>query len=133
MIIRHQGGFLEVTAKLETIITLSCDRCLQQYNQRLQVDQQEMIILDAAADQPIDYPLEQELAWEDLVETLSPQGHFQPEGWLYERLCLSLPSKQLCNQDCTGLIPANSTINSEPSTVIDHRWEALELLKKQLS
>lgn len=133
MAVRHQGSFLEVTAKVETIITLSCDRCLQQYNQRLQVDQQEMIILDTAADQPIDYPLEQELAWEDLVETLSPQGHFQPEVWLYEQLCLSLPSKQLCNQDCAGLAPANSTTNSEPPEVIDHRWEALELLKKQLS
>jgi len=135
LVVHHQGTFLEVTAQVETIITLSCDRCLQQYNQRLRLDQTEVIILDPKADKVQDYPLEQEVAWEELVETLSPQGHFSPDTWLYEQLCLSLPSKQLCNIDCLG-IPVESQFSSdipEDSPKKDHRWEALEILKKQLS
>ncbi len=136
MVVRHQGTFLEVNAQVETIITLSCDRCLQQYNQRLRVDQTEIIVLDPKVDQVQDYPLEQEVPWEELVETLSPQGHFSPETWLYEHLCLSLPSKQLCNSDCLGIsvapqLPSNPPPEDSPQR--DHRWEALEILKKQLS
>ena len=135
MVVHHQGTFLEVTAQVETIITLSCDRCLQQYNQRLRVDQTEIIVLDPKADQVQDYPLEQEVAWEELVETLSPQGYLSPDTWLYEQLCLSLPSKQLCNTDCLG-IPVDSQFQSpipEDTFKTDDRWEALEILKKQLS
>lgn len=135
MMVRHQGTFLEVNAQVETIITLSCDRCLQQYNQRLRVEQTEIIILDPKVDQVQDYPIEQEVPWEELVETLSPQGHFSPETWLYEHLCLSLPSKQLCNPDCPGIAVAPPSISSPPEGFPqgDHRWEALETLKKQLS
>jgi uncharacterized protein len=135
MVVHHQGTFLEVNAQVETIITLSCDRCLQQYNQRLRVDQLEIIILDPKADQVVDYPLEQEVAWEELVETLSPQGYFSPDTWIYEQLCLSLPSKQLCSLDCPGILVDESVVENLPEDAppIDHRWEALELLKKQLS
>jgi len=135
MVVKHQGTFLEVTAQVETIITLSCDRCLQQYNQRLRVDQTEIINLDPKADQEQNYPLEQEVGWEDLVETISPKGHFSPDTWLYEQLCLSLPSKQLCNTDCVGIPLDQQTQqeNQQDSPKIDHRWEALETLKKQLS
>ena len=135
MVIHHQGTFLEVNAQVETIITLSCDRCLQQYNQRLRVDQTEIIILDPKAAQLQEFPLEQEVLWEELVETLSPQGYFSPDTWIYEQLCLSLPSKQLCNLDCAGILvdePVTENLHEE-SPAIDHRWEALELLKKQLS
>lgn len=135
VVVHHQGTFLEVTAQVETIITLSCDRCLQKYNQRLRVDQTEIVVLDPKADQVQDYPPEQEVAWEELVETISPQGHFSPDTWLYEQLCLSLPSKQLCNTDCLG-IPVDPQVQddaSDDSPQRDHRWEALEILKKQLS
>lgn len=135
MVVHHQGSFLEVNAQVETIITLCCDRCLQQYNQRLRVEQTEIIVLDPKADQEQEYPLEQEVAWEELVETLSPQGNFSPDTWLYEHLCLSLPSKQLCNLACPGIPVAEKVQENlqEDSPQIDHRWEALELLKKQLS
>lgn len=127
--VTHQGNYLDVAASSETIITLTCHRCLQQYNHRLKVDSAELIWLDELACQLENEPLEQEVALEDLVETLSPQGYFQPETWLYEQLCLALPPRQLCDQNCQG-IPMN---NLGTQSAKDRRWQALENLKRQLS
>ena len=128
MQVTHKGNYLEVSAQAETIITLTCDRCLQQYNHRLQVDASEMVWLDESADQPDEGPLERETALEDLIETLPPQGYFQPDVWLYEQLCLATPPRQLCDPNCLGI-----QINEPGSAALtDRRWQALENLKKQL-
>lgn len=127
--VTHRGNFLEVSAKVESIITLTCYRCLQQYNYRLAVDTSEIIWLDEAASKLDDAPLEREVALEDLVETLPPQGYFYPSEWLYEQMCLEIPQRQLCNQECGGIQTATSKV-SEKST--DQRWASLEALKKQL-
>lgn len=100
MQIRHGGTFLEVSAQAETIITLTCDRCLKQYNYKLSINTSELIWLDKEATQEKDYPLEREISIEDLAESLSHTGHFEPETWLYEQLCLAMPLKQLCSKDC---------------------------------
>jgi uncharacterized protein len=126
--VTHKGNYLEVWAKAETIITLTCDRCLKQYNHRLKIDASELVWLDESAEQPDDGPLERETALEDLVETLPPQGYFQPDVWLYEQLCLAFPPRQLCDQMCQGI-----QINDQGSAALtDRRWQALEDIKKQL-
>lgn len=127
--VTHQGNYLEVSVQVDTIVTLSCDRCLQQYNHRLAVDASEMVWLDESAEQPDDGPLERETSLDDLVETLSPQGYFQPGDWLYEQVCLAIPPRQLCDQQCPG-IKVNQTDTSASAN--DRRWEALEALKRQL-
>ncbi len=128
IMIRHGGTFLEVTVEGETIITLTCDRCLQQYNRRLQLDTSEIIWLDKEAELPHHYPQEREIAWEDLSETLSPEGHFETQSWLYEQLSLAVPLRQLCGKDCQP--PAAKTNDNQPIT--DSRWASLEALKQQL-
>ena len=65
---------------------------------------------------------------EDLSETLSPDGHFDAQGWLYEQLCLAVPLRQLCGKDCQP--PKTKTEENEPK--IDSRWSGLEALKQQL-
>lgn len=126
--VKHQGNYLEVSARAETIVTLTCHRCLQQYNHRLSVDTSELIWLDESAAQPDEGPLERETALEDLVETLPPQGYFQPDSWLYEQLCLAIPPRQLCDRQCQGIPIAD---NGNASSA-DRRWAALESLKRQL-
>lgn len=127
--VTHQGNYLEVSVQAETIVTLTCDRCLQQYNHRLAVDAAEMLWLDESAEQPDDGPLERETALDELVETLPPQGYFQPGDWLYEQVCLALPPRQLCDRQCPGIEVDNTEV---PTSVKDRRWEALEALKRQL-
>ncbi|NEQ28389.1 MAG: DUF177 domain-containing protein [Microcoleus sp. SIO2G3] len=126
--VSHKGNYLEVSAQAETIITLTCHRCLQQYNHRLKLDASELVWLDESANQPDDGPLERETALEDLVETLPPQGYFQPDTWLYEQLCLAIPPRQLCDNQCPGI----QVTHTESASPTDRRWEALEALKRQL-
>lgn len=128
--VKHCGNYLEVSVQAETIVTLTCHRCLQQYNHRLSIDTSEMIWLDESASQPERGPVEKETALEDLVETLPPQGYFAPDVWLYEQLCLALPLRQLCDRNCPGI---SSTSDSTLEVSSDGRWNALERLKQQLS
>ncbi|NES24506.1 MAG: DUF177 domain-containing protein [Symploca sp. SIO3E6] len=127
--VTHKGNYLEVSGQGSTIITLTCHRCLQQYNHRLKVDASELIWLDESAEQPDYVPLEREIPLEDLVETLHPQGNFDVDTWLYEQLCLAMPLQQLCAQECPG-IPVNE--QGSLSSPKDRRWEALESFKGKL-
>ncbi|HEY9615228.1 MAG TPA: YceD family protein [Microcoleaceae cyanobacterium] len=126
----HQGNYLEVSAKAEAIVTLSCHRCLQQYNYRLSITPTELIWLSETPDNTDLALLERDISSEDLIETLPPQGYFEPETWLYEQLCLELPQRQLCDQNCQGIEVQEAT-PSQPA--IDRRWASLESLKNQLS
>ncbi|MBD2386840.1 YceD family protein [Cylindrospermum sp. FACHB-282] len=127
--VRHQGTFLEVSVQAETIITCTCNRCLQQYNQRLALDTQEIIWLDETANEDQDLPLEREVTVEDLVETVSPEGYFYPSEWLYEQMCLAVPQRQLCDRKCPGIKPVAANTPEKP---IDRRWASLQNLKNQL-
>ena len=126
--VQHHGNYLEVSAQAETIITLTCHRCLQQYNYRLAIDTSEIIWLEEASSQLNEGPLERELAFEDLVETCAPQGYFYPSEWLYEQLCLAIPQRQLCDAECVGIQVTTQTGSAQ----FDKRWASLEALKKQL-
>lgn len=130
VVVRHGTTFLEVKGTASTIVTLTCDRCLQQYNHRVAVDAQEIIWLDEAAATSQDLPLEQEVNPDDLVESLSPYGHFEPDTWIYEQICLQLPQRQICDASCQGLKVEESQ-STQP--VVDDRWAALEVLKQQLA
>ena len=128
--VRHRGNFLEVSAQAETITTLICHRCLQNYNTRIQVDTSEFIWLQEP--RPEDYADEVEVGLDELFETLPPQGHFESDKWIYEQLCLAMPQRQLCDADCAGIVnPTASTDDALP--VNDQRWAALSTLKQQLS
>jgi uncharacterized protein len=127
--VSHRGNYLEVSGKAEAIVTLTCDRCLQQYNHRIVVDTSELIWLQKLADDPDADLLEREVAYEDLVETLDPEGYFQPLDWLYQQFCLAIPPRQLCDANCPGIQIESS---SEPSMLVDRRWASLQSIKEHL-
>jgi uncharacterized protein len=72
--VKHQGNYLDVRVKAEAIATLSCDRCLKHYNHRLAVETAELIWL-AEPSEAEPEALEAEIAFDDLVESLPPQGY----------------------------------------------------------
>jgi uncharacterized protein len=125
--VSHRRTYLEVQGNAETIVTLTCDRCLQCYNHRLSLDTSELIWLEEAAIAEQE-PLEREVGVEELVETLSPQAYFEPDTWLYEQLCLALPQRQICDAACPGI----AVEAAQPSSSLtDHRWAALAALQQQ--
>ncbi len=129
----HCQTYLEVSTQAEAIMTLTCDRCLQQYNYRLVANTTELIWLDEAADLAVHTAsTELEIAPEDLVESLSPHGTFDPAGWLYEQMCLALPLRQLCDATCPGIVTEGDQVPAL-NPPVDRRWAALESLKQQLS
>ncbi|ASC69271.1 hypothetical protein XM38_001980 [Halomicronema hongdechloris C2206] len=130
--VSHQGNYLQVSGQAETIVTLTCHRCLQNYNHRLLVETQELIWLENSQEK-VAAPLEQEVTTEDLVETLPPNGYFHPNTWLYEQLCLALPQRQLCASDCPGVSAKESSGEVPSSGLADQRWSALAALKQQLA
>ena len=129
----HQGSYLDVSTQADTIVTLCCDRCLQQYNHRLSIEASEMIwFKDKAAEETYEPNTEIEVALEDLVESLVPDGTFDPAEWLYQHLCLELPQRKLCDQDCSGIEIPDQGSKDHAQKPVDNRWAALESLKKQL-
>jgi len=127
--VAHRTTYLEVTGKAEAIATLTCHRCLQNYNHRLSIETTELIWLEDEKVEEESLPIEREVKVEDLSETLSSRSYFLPEAWLYEQLCLTLPLQQICDSQCQGIIP-DRQVDESP---IDCRWAALEALKKQIS
>lgn len=121
----HHGTALEVSAEVETILTLCCARCLQPYNQLLRAEVRELIdfrtgpsFAEGGAD-----PL-----GDDLDDRLDPLGRLDPERWLFEQLSLRLPLVNRCGDDCPG--PARWS--SDASTT-DPRWAALKALSTPLA
>jgi uncharacterized protein len=126
--VTHQGNYLEVTAQATTIVTLSCDRCLQHYNHRLSCDASEMIWLKDSELLLNELPLDADFDVEEIVEHLPENGDFDVAKWVYEQLCLALPQRQLCDGDCPGIeLP-----KPNPEDLVDRRWAALQALKGQL-
>jgi len=128
--VAHKGTYLEVSGIAEAIVTLTCHRCLQQYNHRIVVDTSELIWLDEDAQEFDVGILDREIVVEDLVETLPPNGYFQASDWLYQQMCLAIPQRQLCDPKCRG-IQLNKTDSSTEQ--IDSRWASLEALRERLN
>ena len=122
--VAHRGTFIEVFGSFQTIVTLCCHRCLQTYNHRLQAEPSEVLWLESAETAAV---TAETAGLEDLVETLPAEGEFDVEDWIYQQLCLALPQRQLCAEDCAGL-----TAHLEEATVTDRRWDALQKLKQNL-
>jgi len=129
LVVRHGGNFLEVSVEAETIVTLSCDRCLQNYNHRLAIEASELIWLEAIDPDLQSLPQEREVALEDLSEALPPDGQFASEQWLYEQFSLAFPFRRLCGDDCDG---AAKTFSGDKNQ-IDSRWNSLASLKSKLA
>ena len=128
VVVRHGSNFLEVSSQAETITTLVCDRCLQHYNHRLMIDTSELIWLESELENIEDIPTEREVLLEDLSETLLPNGHFDPEAWLFEQLSLALPLRKVCGDNCPGV----ATESIAEDNHLDSRWSSLAILKEQL-
>jgi uncharacterized protein len=128
----HHGNYLQVSATAETIVTLTCDRCLQSYNHRLATQASELIWLqEAILDDVVEgITFTGDLEDPALTEAIPPNGYFYPEDWLYQQLCLALPQRQLCDTACPGIAVAATEETEKQS--LDQRWAILAELKHQL-
>ncbi|MDG2991176.1 DUF177 domain-containing protein [Candidatus Synechococcus calcipolaris G9] len=125
--VTHLKSYIQVKTEVKTIITLTCDRCLQNYNHRLFCDAEELLWL-ATATEP-DAP--QDGLAGDLVEAVDAQGTLDLADWLYQQLCLALPHPQRCEATCPGIQLKPEPI-TPPTESWDDRWAALAQLRQAL-
>jgi uncharacterized protein len=118
--VAHHGTALEVSAAVETIVTLCCARCLGQFNQSLRADVRELIAFRGG---PAPADGLAEVTGEELDDRLDPQGRFDPERWLFEQLSLRLPLVNRCGDAC----PGPDRWSSAPAAG-DPRWASLKAL-----
>lgn len=135
----HRGNVLELEGEASTIVTLCCDRCLQDFNHPLAFRSRELLWLGEQARQAGLDPEAMlasggggeagallDLEPDDLCESLDPSGDFEPEHWLFEQLSLQLPLVNRCGADCPG--PPQADLDGNAS--IDPRWAALRNLQQ---
>ena len=127
----HRGNILEVSGSAQTIVCLSCDRCLKHFNRELSTATNELIWLGDRED-------EAEMAEEGLdassvdglVECLDPRGLFEPERWVFEQLSLQMPAVNFCGDGCPGMPQSvNQELTASVTPSADPRWEALLSLR----
>lgn len=117
--VSHRGHFLEVSAEARTIVTLTCHRCLQQFNHRLHLEVEEIILIRDPEPLPLELELQDE---EDLLESLPPNGELDVEDWMYQHLHLQMPRQLPCRPDCPGIAVEATAPTADP------RWAALASL-----
>lgn len=117
--VSHRGHFLEVSAEARTIVTLTCHRCLQQFNHRLHLEVEEIILIRDPEPLPLELELQDE---EDLLESLPPNGELDVEDWMYQHLHLEMPRQLPCRPDCPGIAVEATALTADP------RWAALASL-----
>ena len=131
----HRGNVLAVEGKLNTIVTLCCDRCLNQVNQKLSCTPSELIWLGNEQPTADELELSGEVAeMEGLVDVLDPRGQFDPQQWAFEQLNLLLPVVNHCGDHCPGPpgLQQQPVIPDTKTKAVDPRWQALQQLQQQI-
>ena len=137
----HRSNVLEVEGEASTIVTLCCDRCLQDFNQALGARNRELIWLgEASRADGVDEDVVLESAAQLLdleadafTESLDPAGDFDPAHWIFEQLHLLLPVVNHCGELCPGPNLAGpgqgaAGVDAAGARPIDPRWAALKQL-----
>ena len=138
VIAEHQGDMLSVKGDIETVVNLSCDRCLSSFNKQLGFNEQELIWIRETYPKEISSSKDMSFTLPDsMIEVISPTKEFDPERWIFEHLNLRLEPINLCGSNCPG--PAklsspkaaqNIKHTSHCSEDFDPRWSTLKKLIK---
>ena len=125
--IRKMTGFFELQFHTEGVVTVSCDRCLDDMDQPISADNSLVVKLgDTYSD-------------DDTVTIDEHEGILDLSWFIYEFTMLAIPIKHVhapgkCNSAMTQkLAELSGAVRSgeeEAEAPIDPRWEALRKLKK---
>ena len=131
IITKVEREILTVKGDLHTIIELTCERCLESFNQILKFDSEELIWIGGQE------KAETKINFDKFAELLDPFSEFDPERWAFEQLSLQMPLLKSCGMECKGAISCNqnnSSLSSEnlynDPKKIDPRWSELKKLLK---
>ena len=118
--VRNRAGALELKARLDTVLSLTCDRCAKPFQREKTVDYGTLLAFELANGES-----------DDIVE-LDRDGGLELDELMREVFLLEMDTKNLCSQDCRGLCPGcGADLNVETCRCkreIDPRWAKLSQL-----
>lgn len=131
---------MKLSGRVQTLLKLSCDRCLRPYFQSLTVDIDERFQVSGFGefDNSKTTQRERELSRNDFFETLPPDNTLDISDVVYQAVTLATPTVCSCGDQCPG--PAMPTKSGKKASLnhgkearkaenkIDPRWENLKSL-----
>lgn len=123
---------VQVSGKVQTLLKLTCGRCLRAYFQSLNVliDEQLVHQMDSREDRR-----ERELLKDDFVEPIPANGLLDIGDIVYQAVTLASPTFCLCGEECPGPpLPdgaadgASFGRDKQDDSKLDPRWKNLKTL-----
>ncbi len=122
---------VQVSGRVQTLLKLTCHRCLRAYFQSLAVDIDERLVHDLVDREG---RRERELLRDDFVEVIPADGVLDISDIVYQAVTLATPTFCLCGAECPGPPLADSAGNKislgrdKPGSREDPRWKNLKTL-----
>ena len=121
--VRDRAGAMELTAQLDTILSLTCDRCAKPFRREMTVEYETLLAFELANGESDDIVL------------LDEDGELDLDELMREVTLLEMDTKNLCSEECKGLCPGcGADLNVESCRCkkeIDPRWAKLAQLLEQ--
>ena len=121
--VRNRAGALELKARMDTVLSLACDRCAKPFEREKAVEYDTLLAFELANGESDDIVL------------LNEDGELELDELMREVFLLEMDTKNLCSQDCKGLCPGCGVdLNVEPCRCkkeLDPRWAKLTRLLEQ--
>ncbi len=91
--VQNRAGALELKARLDTVLSLTCDRCAKPFEREKTVEYETLLAFELANGESDDIVL------------LDQDGELELDELMREVFLLEMDTKNLCSQDCKGLCP----------------------------
>ena len=91
--VRNRAGAMELNARLNTVLSLNCDRCAKPFEREKAVEYDTLLALELANGESDDIVL------------LNKDGELELDELMREVFLLEMDTKNLCSEDCKGLCP----------------------------
>ncbi len=118
--VRNRAGAMELDARLDTVLSLTCDRCAKPFEREKTVEYETLLAFELANGE------------NDDIVLLNQDGELELDELMREVFLLEMDTKNLCSQDCKGLCPGcGADLNVEPCRCrkeLDPRWAKLARL-----
>ena len=91
--VRNRAGAMELKARLDTVLSLACDRCAKPFQREKTVEYETLLAFELANGE------------NDDIVLLNPEGELELDELMREVFLLEMDTKNLCSEDCKGLCP----------------------------
>lgn len=120
--LKSLGDFIEVSGHASGKIKLTCDRCLEEYEENLDINIEETYAKNSLQDE---YGQEVELKRGQFITDLDGEKEIDIYDLLYQSVILALPNKKVCGINCKG----GMFVSDEDIKVHDGRMDVFKSIK----